>query len=201
MKISDMKSKQIYITLPKHKQDLTGKIFGRLVVLKFNYYNRHYFWLCKCECGEEVSIREDSLLTNNTRSCGCLQREHASSKRYKDYPTAFNNLFSQYRHNAEVRNIVFTLSREFMFKLTQENCYYCGNEPSNIKKTHSKDVYIYSGIDRIDSSKGYTEDNVVACCKICNYAKGIESMTNFSEWIVKVYNYLNNKKDVKKYIA
>lgn len=32
-------------------------------------------WLCLCDCGAEKIIKQASLRSGNTRSCGCLQRE------------------------------------------------------------------------------------------------------------------------------
>ena len=37
-------------------------------------------WLCKCECGNEVSVLGYNLRNGNTRSCGCVQREKAASR-------------------------------------------------------------------------------------------------------------------------
>lgn len=62
-------------------QDLTGKKFGRLTVIKRN--GTHVFpsgqkrptWLCKCECGNEITVFARNLKTGNTQSCGCLKRE------------------------------------------------------------------------------------------------------------------------------
>lgn len=57
--------------------DLTGLRFGRLTVVKFSHKNekRHYCWLCKCDCGNNIIVRGGSLNTGNTKSCGCLMRE------------------------------------------------------------------------------------------------------------------------------
>ncbi len=60
--------------------DLTGKKFGRLVVLKKvdnDKWGAHQ-WLCKCDCGEEKIIRGSSLKSGHTKSCGCLQQEKAA---------------------------------------------------------------------------------------------------------------------------
>lgn len=57
-------------------QDLTGQIFSRLVVIKFNHKkNRASYWLCKCKCGKEISVRSDRLKDGNTKSCGCIYTE------------------------------------------------------------------------------------------------------------------------------
>ena len=56
---------------------LTGQKFGRLTVLGFDKQDnyRQYMWLCKCDCGNIVSVRGYSLRSGNTQSCGCLQKD------------------------------------------------------------------------------------------------------------------------------
>ena len=46
-----------------------------------------------------------------------------------------------------------------------------------------------NGIDRVDSSKGYTLDNCVPCCSICNTMKLNYTLQEFSDHITKVYNH------------
>lgn len=60
--------------------DLTGKVFGRLMVLSRAGVNaaKHPLWKCRCECGQEVTIRGQSLRLGDTQSCGCLHKERAS---------------------------------------------------------------------------------------------------------------------------
>lgn len=53
-------------------EDLTGRRFGRLVVVKELYYGKV---LCKCDCGKEVVVTKAYLKNGNTQSCGCLNRE------------------------------------------------------------------------------------------------------------------------------
>jgi hypothetical protein len=38
-------------------------------------------WLCKCECGTEKVVLQGKLKNGESRSCGCLQRELASTRR------------------------------------------------------------------------------------------------------------------------
>lgn len=61
-------------------KDLTGQVFGRLTVASLSNNkatNRGAMWFCRCACGSEIEVRADSLIDNNTRSCGCLQKEIA----------------------------------------------------------------------------------------------------------------------------
>ena len=69
----------------KVKKDLTGMVFGKLKVIKqdedqIQSNGEHRpIWLCQCLCGNEhsISVRGDSLTSGHTKSCGCLQSEHA----------------------------------------------------------------------------------------------------------------------------
>ena len=60
--------------------DLTSKRFGRLVVIEKTDHksNRSVVWRCKCDCGNETLVRNDSLRNGNTQSCGCLKKEQVS---------------------------------------------------------------------------------------------------------------------------
>ena len=66
-------------------EDLTGKKFNRLTVIKRveNSKNGATRWLCKCDCGNETIVRRDHLLNNEIYSCGCYQREFVSKNRLK----------------------------------------------------------------------------------------------------------------------
>ena len=57
-------------------QDLTGKKFGLLTVIGFyEKRNKHQFWKCICDCGNEKIIQQSHLKSGHTRSCGCLHKK------------------------------------------------------------------------------------------------------------------------------
>lgn len=57
--------------------DLTGQRFGRLTVIRKEGTNKQgSTWLCKCDCGNEKVVSRCHLMTGDTKSCGCLQREN-----------------------------------------------------------------------------------------------------------------------------
>ena len=58
--------------------DLTGKIFGRLTVIKradANTNQNKPRWVCRCTCGKEVVVDGNSLKSGHIKSCGCYQLE------------------------------------------------------------------------------------------------------------------------------
>jgi hypothetical protein len=56
-------------------EDIVGKVFSRLTVLKAAYRkDRFIYYICHCECGTDKYIRRDSLLKGKIKSCGCKQR-------------------------------------------------------------------------------------------------------------------------------
>jgi len=85
-----------------------------------------------------------------------------------------------------------TLGFEDFYKLSQMNCFYCDQEPSNKTKRFSKKMnkynyFIYSGLDRINSKETYSINNVVPCCKYCNIIKLDKDIDGFFKFIEKIY--------------
>jgi len=160
--------------------------FGRLTVIK-RVLNSDYpqlntkrtLYQCLCSCGK-IKIIDAGNLKKNVKSCGCLKRELAiqKGKSQKTKESHLNSFYGDCRRRAKNRNIEFTLSKDYYFKLIQEDCYYCGKPPT-IKnwKSNIGVPTATNGVDRIDSSKGYLEDNTVACCPVCNTTKLDRSQT------------------------
>ncbi|CAB1242818.1 conserved hypothetical protein [Clostridiaceae bacterium BL-3] len=59
-------------------KDLTGQRFGKLVVLEQAGVDKYQnsLWKCKCDCGNIIVTRRESLTSGSTRSCGCMVIKH-----------------------------------------------------------------------------------------------------------------------------
>ena len=64
--------------------DITGQRFGRLVAIELipkeerTWSNKERAWRCKCDCGNEVIVRQRSLRgARMTQSCGCVRKLEA----------------------------------------------------------------------------------------------------------------------------
>lgn len=180
---------------PKNFKDLTGKRFGRLLVTERTNNKKYTRWQVyykvKCDCGIEKIVRGTSL-KNNTKSCGCLQKEKArnTGKKFAKELGFYgkNTVFNSYKKSAKSRNLSFNLTFEEFIEFTQNLCYYCNSKPNNIYKIKTESGnFVYNGIDRVNSNEGYEKNNCVTCCSICNYAKLDNTKEDFKQWIIKVY--------------
>ena len=68
--------------------------------------------------------------------------------------------------------------------------WLCQTEPENkLARDDFHGDYIYSGIDRKNPARGYVLDNVVPCCKRCNYAKNDFSYDEHLEYLDRLVAY------------
>ncbi len=71
---------------PDWHEDLTGKVFTRLTVLRVaekQNRNKKKMWECQCSCGKVLCVSTSLLHNGTTRSCGCLQREETGKRATK----------------------------------------------------------------------------------------------------------------------
>jgi len=63
------------------RNDLTGRRYGKWVVIGLHKSGRRTFWFCECDCGKIKSVRSESL-GRQSKSCGC-EAKRLSSERAK----------------------------------------------------------------------------------------------------------------------
>jgi hypothetical protein len=69
--------------------DLSGRTFGRLLVLDFDHFDRHYssYYKVRCICGTEKVVQRSNLISGSTVSCSCHRLEQAAMRRGDKSPT------------------------------------------------------------------------------------------------------------------
>lgn len=67
--------------------DLTGQRFGKLTVIERaeDHISKSgktvtVAWRCKCDCGNEITVKSLNLRNGHVSSCGCYRKEFASKK-------------------------------------------------------------------------------------------------------------------------
>jgi 5-methylcytosine-specific restriction endonuclease McrA len=158
------------------RRDWAGHRFGHLVAqrsYKLSKSGRGAPWECLCDCGQTAEVYSADLVRGHTISCGCAigvaNRERARVPR----EAVLRRLFSGYQSNAVRKNREFLLHLDEFRLLIAGNCFYCGIEPCSISTLDRNRViaYFYNGVDRADNAKGYTTENCVSCCAVCNRMK------------------------------
>ena len=106
-----------------------------------------------------------------------------------DNPTA-GYVFRDYQRWARIRGHVFEIDYNRFVELTSQNCVYCHAPPRKTVHTRGHE-FNYNGIDRMDNDEGYTEENIVPCCFICNKAKNNMTHQEFIDYLYDVWRAVN----------
>ena len=118
------------LTMVKVREDLTGRVFGRLKVIKQveDYIDpksgiHHARWLCECNCKDQTkkNVLGRDLKRNSIRSCGCLQRELLSqrNKKYNDFKLNLEDEYGLYGIGYCINT-----NNEFYFGHNDNEAYY-----------------------------------------------------------------------------
>lgn len=76
---------------------------------------------------------------------------------------------------------------------TQDSCVYCGCLPSNPTKFRGPGSFLYNGVDRIDNMIGYTLENTVTACKLCNSMKSSRDGDVFLNHVLAITKHMITK--------
>lgn len=160
--------------------NLEGQVFGKLKVLRLEGFRTSpngtiaSLWRCLCDCGNESVVMSGNLRTGGSKSCGCgVHRNKGRSRALPGKATWLNSVWQNYTRGAKDRGFEFALTLAQVEELVGKPCTYCGAPPRN-------------GIDRIDSSAGYTIENSAPCCTICNFMKSTMPVQQFLEHVKKI---------------
>jgi len=164
-------------------------------VRRKNAKNYQYYYLCKCDCGNEKNIEAKSVFSGIVKSCGCLHIKAASElgkkkgsqkNGWKGYEDISGQYWRSVIRGAKSRNIYFNITKEYVWEVylkQDKKCYFTGRDI-----TFCKDINKTASIDRIDSSKGYIDGNIQIVHKHINILKGSRSNSEFIS-LCKIVNY------------
>ena len=165
--------------------DLTGKQFGKLVVLgegeptKNSYGRRSKRWMCLCDCGNTTLVHTDKLKSGHTRSCGCLKDEFSigdltrthgmsNTKLYHTYQSMIQRCY--YPKNVSYKNYGgrgIKICEEWLGEHGFENFYEWAMEEGYDKNKSRTD----QSIDRIDVNGNYEPSN----CRFADWSTQVKN--------------------------
>ena len=129
----------------------------------------NYYWWFECACGNTKEILPHNVLKKKSgiKSCGCLLKSRQHGKSW------LHRMIYDYKKHAKKLCVSYKLTEEQFEVLVSSSCVYCGAPARN-------------GIDRADPVLGYTLDNCVPCCKVCNYMKRDLTTEQFLRHVQKI---------------
>lgn len=159
--------------------DITGKRFGRLTAIK---KVKHASWLCKCDCGNEVTLCYSQL--GAVKSCGCLRADAKKNfakqaKKHGEYNTRLYRLYTSVKSRC-----YYTKHREYHryggrgITMCDEwkNSYVAFKEWALTNGYDYSKTGIKQSIERIDNNKGYCPEN---CCFVTSKEQALNRETTY----------------------
>lgn len=161
---------------------------------------------CKI-CNKECFYRKSHIKQVSNPTCSRLCASKSQSQRYRgkdnpkalglsDYEKIWWNKNTDLRTRAKAKNIEFDLDYKFLMNLyekQQRKCFYTDLPLKIYKKgENSKIAFDTLSVDRVDSFKGYTKDNIVLCLNSINMLKADHCLDDI-KMIMKAIMIKENK--------
>lgn len=173
--------------------DLTGRTFGRLLVLRDSGLrkSRRPIYVCVCDCGAEVNVLGRYLGNGDTRSCGCLAKGAAHNRDAVGQITL--SFWTPIVKQARVRGIPFQIEREYAWSLYEQQARRCAL--SGVPIVFSTNIRDQRGthtcsLDRVENDRAYVVGNVQWVHKRINIMKNVSTQDDFVAWCGRVQNWM-----------
>ena len=129
----------------------------------------------------------------NTKGDHFIKRKKNSLNYHLNNP--FKVLLNRCKTNHRKKGFVDEFSitdvlLENLFKYQEERCFWTGIK-MDISTVGLNKLNTIS-VDRIDCDKGYTDDNIVLCCKFINLGRGNQKFVDFKRFLLENFTVNEN---------
>jgi hypothetical protein len=151
------KLKALGLKPTKRRTYLKGQRFNRLVVIEEDRSKKNGSWICQCDCGKFKSVKADHLISRQTESCGCL----AHDLRWKGHEEISGDYWNGVLRGATTRSLSVEIKIDDAWEQYLKQDRRCALSGVELCFDGSKRIKNQTAsLDRIDSNKGYTKDNI-----------------------------------------
>jgi hypothetical protein len=167
----------VYRRKLKKKYIYIGQVFERLIVISPTSKKwKCSTWNCKCECGNITTCTTTDLRRGYRRSCGCLTKEESGFK----IGAITGNFFNAIKGGANWRELEINIDKQILSDIFESQGRKCALSGIPLKIIFgNKGKGTTASVDRIDSSRGYTKDNIQFVHKDVNRMKSVYSQDYF----------------------
>lgn len=183
-------------------ENFAGRKIGQLTVIKriedkINCDGHPVIqWECQCECGLKV-IRVSTHLRRGNCCCVECKKKIDKIKSFQGYEDISGILWNSIHRGARNRGIEFTITKEYAWNLFLKQNKKCAISGCDLVFAKNKRGQIEgkttASLDRIDSSKGYIENNVQWVHKWINVMKSDFTQDEFLEICERITCYQKEK--------
>ena len=166
-----------------------GDKFNMLTVIKFDRQKdkrKRKVCVCKCECGGEIRREPSDLFHNKVKSCGCIRKKAnglSHTIEYRMWKSAQERSIKKgWDFNIELSDIKIPNICPLL-------------EISLIKHSTRDRHYDAPSLDRIDSTKGYTKDNIWVISHRANQIKNDATVDELEKITFNFKQLLQEKKN------
>lgn len=183
----------------------SGKTVGKRTVV--------WYYKCRCDCGGIYEVSWPDIKSNKSTRCKIcnlneyiinsqegVKRFGQKNPNYRGSEDVPGRWLSRAKSNAEVRDLCFNVTLEDLqhqWEVQKGLCFYSGVPLIFAKDGETcdtvKHISMVASLDRTDSSKGYTADNITWVSKTINYLKMDLSSDQFIKVCELVYLYNKDK--------
>lgn len=176
------------------RKDYANKRFGMLTAIKFTKGCTHeqshgVTWLFRCDCGNEFECEMGKVTSGDKTSCGCRKQCYHTGISTKDDNTRWiKRWFNRSRTTAKNRGLEWNINLDQCLTMLDNQRYKCN--------VSGIDISLYdrsASLDRIDSSKGYTIDNIQWVHRSVNFMKQALSQSDFIKHCMTITDYQRGK--------
>lgn len=174
-------------------KDLTGQKFGKWIVLKrdVNVKDNKTKLVCKCECGNIVSVRGDALKGGFSKSCGCIQKKYNNYDLSGKYGIGYTSKGEEFYFDLEDYKLV----KPYCWCLSN-NGYVVSGSDKNLKLLHRLITNCTPNmvVDHINHNKiDNRKDNLRVCMQNENMRNCVISKNNSSGTTGVAFDKQRNK--------
>lgn len=146
----------------------------------------------KCECGKEQDVCCARWIRREYSKCRNCQLIGPNNYAWNGYGEINGQTLCHIKHNAKIRGFRLEVTNKFLWELFLKQNRKCALSGLPIQFTLNKCEKTAS-LDRIDSSKGYTEDNIQWIHKDINLMKNNFDEIHFIKMCGLIYEYNKNR--------
>ena len=174
--------------IDKEKTNMIGHKYNKLTVISQYRKDKTTFCVCKCECGNSITVRQGNLSNGHTKSCGCYKLQKSKELKTKHgmsgtraYSIWINMIERCTNPNVKAYKNYGNRGIKICDKWLSFEGFW-----EDVKFEYSDDLTI----DRIDVNKGYEPNN---CRWITNFEQQSNKRNN------KHFSYFEETKTISQW--